>query len=185
GKLEPSFKVMGENYGFDAVAIQRYPQVEAINHIHHAGNSSGIVDGASAVLLGNAEAGKRLGLTPRARIITSYSVGTEPCLMLAGPAPSAQKALARAGLTAADIDLWEINEAFAVVVMAAIEDLGLDPERVNVDGGAVALGHPIGASGARTLVTLLNAMKHKGAKIGIDTLCIGGGEATAVVVELI
>jgi acetyl-CoA C-acetyltransferase len=183
GKLDPSFKVMGESYGFDAVAIQRYPQVEAINHIHHAGNSSGIVDGASAVLLGNADAGKRLGLKPRARIVTSYSIGTEPCLMLAGPAPSAQKALARAGLTPADIDIWEINEAFASVCLRFMAAMGITHEVTNVNGGAIAMGHPLGATGGMLVGTVLDELERRDLKRGLITLCVGAGMGTTTIIE--
>ena len=182
-KLQPSFKVMGENYGFDAVAIQRYPEVEAIQHVHHAGNSSGIVDGASAVLLGNEEAGKRLGLEPRGRVVTSVSVGAEPCIMLTGPAPSARKALKRAGLTVDDIDLWEINEAFASVCLLFMAEMGIDPAKTNVNGGAIAMGHPLGATGGMLVGTVLDELERQNLKRGLITLCVGAGMGTATIIE--
>ena len=182
-KLRPAFTMLGENYGFDAVALQRYPELERIEHVHHAGNSSGIVDGAAAILVGSREAGERAGLKPRARIRGFADIGSEPTIMLTGPADAAEKALRRAGMTASDIDLWEINEAFAAVVLRFAEVLGLDHDRVNVNGGAIAIGHPIGASGARILTTLLFEMKRSGAKKGLATLCIGGGMGVAMCVE--
>jgi acetyl-CoA C-acetyltransferase len=181
--LTPSFKKMGESYGFDAVAIQRYPQVERITHVHHAGNSSGIVDGAAAVLVGSAAAGERLGLRPRARVVTSASVGSEPCIMLTGPAPSARKALARAGMSAADVDLFEINEAFASVCLLFIEELGLDPARVNVNGGAIAMGHPLGATGAMLVGTVLDELERRDLRTGLITLCVGAGMGTTTIIE--
>jgi acetyl-CoA C-acetyltransferase len=184
-KLEPSFKLQGERAGFDAVALQRYPQLERIEHVHHAGNSSGIVDGAAAVLIGNAEVGKRLGLKPRARIRSFASVGSEPTIMLTGPSFSAEKALKLAGMSCADIDLFELNEAFASVVLRFMEVMNVPHDRMNVNGGAIAIGHPIGASGARVLVTLLAALETFGLKRGVASLCIGGGEATAIAIELI
>jgi len=182
-KLRPAFKVMGEQYGFDAVAMQRYPQVERINHVHHAGNSSGIVDGAAAVLVGTKEMGQKLGLTPRARIRSFASIGSEPTIMLTGPAPAAQKALARAGMSTKDIDLWEINEAFAAVVLRFNEVLGLDTDKVNVNGGAIAMGHPIGATGAMILGTLLDELERQDLSTGLAALCVGAGMGTAAVIE--
>jgi acetyl-CoA C-acetyltransferase len=182
-KLRPSFKTMGQHYGFDGVALQRYPEVEAIEHVHHAGNSSGIVDGAAAVLVGSAEIGARYGWTPRARIRSFASIGSEPTIMLTGPADAARKALKRAGMTADDIDLWEINEAFASVVMRFEEDLGLDHDRVNVNGGAIAMGHPLGATGAMILGTLLDEMVRRDLNTGLAALCVGAGMGTATIIE--
>lgn len=181
--LKPSFKTMGENYGFDAVAIQRYPQVEAINHVHHAGNSSGIVDGAAAVLLGNKGAGDRLGLSPRGRVVTSVSVGSEPCIMLTGPAPSARKALARAGMDATDIDLWEINEAFASVCLLFMEEMGIDHGVTNVNGGAIAMGHPLGATGGMLVGTMLDELERRNLTTALVTLCVGAGMGTTTIIE--
>ena len=174
-KLEPSFKVMGESYGFDGVALQRYPQVERIEHVHHAGNSSGIVDGASAVLLGSREAGERLGLKPRGRVVTSVSIGSEPCIMLTGPSFAAKKALARAGL--------EINEAFASVVLLFMREMGIDAERTNVNGGAIAMGHPLGATGAMLVGTVLDELERSGGRRALVTLCVGAGMGTATILE--
>ena len=182
GALKPSFTVPGE-FGFDSVAIDRYPQVERIDHVHHAGNSSQIVDGAAAVLIGSREAGRRLGLKPRARIVATASVGTEPTIMLTGPAPSARKALDRAGLSVDDIDLFEVNEAFAAVVMKFCRDLGVDEDRVNVNGGAIALGHPLGATGAIILGTLLDELERRDLRRGLATLCVGGGMGVATIIE--
>jgi len=182
GKLKPSFTFPGE-LGFDSVAIDRYPQVERIEHVHHAGNSSQIVDGAAAVLVGNAQAGRRLGLRPRARIVAASAIGTEPTIMLTGPAPSARKALDRAGLTVDDIDLFEVNEAFAAVVMKFCRDLNVDEERVNVNGGAIALGHPLGATGAIILGTLLDELERRDLRRGLATLCVGGGMGVATIIE--
>jgi acetyl-CoA C-acetyltransferase len=183
GKLRPAFAKLGQNYGYDAVAIQRYPQVERIEHVHHAGNSSGIVDGAAAILMGTREAGQRLGLKPRARIVGYADIGSEPTIMLTGPADAAAKALRRNGMSAADIDLWEINEAFASVVLRFEEVLGIDHERVNVNGGAIALGHPLGCSGARILTTLVHALRQRDQRYGVATLCVGVGQGVATVVE--
>jgi acetyl-CoA C-acetyltransferase len=180
--LKPSFEFPGQ-LGFDAVAIDRYPQVERINHVHHAGNSSQIVDGAAAVLIGSAEAGDRLGLRPRARIVAIAAVGTEPTIMLTGPEPAARKALDRAGLAVDDIDLFEVNEAFAAVVMKFCRDLGVDEERVNVNGGAIALGHPLGATGAMLLGTLLDELERRDLRRGLATLCVGGGMGVATIIE--
>jgi acetyl-CoA C-acetyltransferase len=180
--LKPSFAFPGE-LGFDAVAIDRYPQVEQIEHVHHAGNSSQIVDGAAAMLIGTAEAGRAAGLTPRARIISAAVVGTEPTIMLTGPAPAARKALRRAGLDAAGIDLFEVNEAFAAVVLKFGRDLGVDEERINVNGGAIALGHPLGATGCMILGALLDELERRDLRRGLATLCVGGGMGIATIIE--
>ena len=182
-ELEPSFGRMGRSFGFDAVAIQKHPEVERIEHVHHAGNSSGIVDGAAAVLIGNEEAGKRLGLRPRARIIRSSTVGTEPCIMLTGPAPASRKALERAGMRASDIDLWEINEAFSSVCLLFMEEMGIDRSVVNVNGGAIAFGHPLGATGAMLLGTLLDELERRDLGTGLVTLCVGAGMGTSTIIE--
>ena len=180
--LKPSFTFPGE-IGFDTVAIDRYPQVERIEHLHTAGNSSQIVDGAAAVLIGTAEAGRRLGLRPRARIVATAVIGTEPTIMLTGPAPASRKALDRAGLAVDDIDLFEVNEAFAAVVLKYCRDLGVDEERVNVNGGAIALGHPLGATGAMILGTLLDELERRELRRGLATLCVGGGMGIATIIE--
>ena len=182
-QLKPSFERMGRNFGFDAVAIQKHPDVEQIHHVHHAGNSSGIVDGAAAVLLGSKEAGERLGLKPRARIVKSATVGSEPCIMLTGPVDVTRKVLARSGMEASDIDLFEINEAFASVVLRAMDALELDHGRVNVNGGAIAMGHPLGATGAMLLGTLIDEMERRDLATGLVTLCIGAGMGTATIIE--
>jgi acetyl-CoA C-acetyltransferase len=182
-ELEPSFERMGRSFGFDAVAIQKHPEVERIEHVHHAGNSSGIVDGAAAVLLGNEEAGKRLGLRPRARIIRSSTVGTEPCIMLTGPAPASRKALDRAGMRASDIDLWEINEAFSSVCLLFMEEMGIDRSVVNVNGGAIAFGHPLGATGAMLLGTVLDELERRDLGTALVTLCVGAGMGTSTIIE--
>ncbi len=182
GNLAPSFEMMG-NMGFDAIALQKYPEAEKINHVHHAGNSSGIVDGAALVLIGSEKIGKELGLTPRAKIIATALVGTDPTIMLTGPAPAARKALEKAGLTIDDIDLFEVNEAFAAVVMRFINELGVPSEKVNVNGGAIAMGHPLGATGAMILGTLLDELERTGKKRGLATLCVGGGMGIATIIE--
>jgi acetyl-CoA C-acetyltransferase len=182
-KLEPSFAKMGEQYGYDSTAIQRYPQVEAIRHLHHAGNSSGIADGAAAVLIGNREIGEKLGLKPRARFRAFASIGSEPCIMLTGPAPSTRKALKKAGMSAGDIGLFEMNEAFAAVVLCFMEEIGASHDRVNVNGGAIAMGHPLGATGAVLLGTLLDEMERRDLETGLVTLCVGGGMGTATIIE--
>jgi acetyl-CoA C-acetyltransferase len=169
--------------GYDAVALRKYPQVERINHVHHAGNSSGIVDGASLVLIGNEEAGKRLGLKPRARILATALTGTDPTIMLTGPAPAARKALAKAGLTVDDIDLFEVNEAFAAVVMRFMNELNVPEEKVNVNGGSIAMGHPLGATGAIILGTVIDELERRNLKRGLCTLCVGGGMGIATIVE--
>jgi acetyl-CoA C-acetyltransferase len=174
---------MGEQYGFDAVLRKRYPELEYIEHIHHAGNSSGIVDGAAAVLIGSREAGQRAGLKPRARIRAFASVGSEPSIMLTGPSYAAEKALRRAGMRVADIDLWELNEAFASVVLRFMEVLSVPHERINVNGGAIAMGHPLGATGAMILGTLLDEMERRGVATGLATLCVGAGMGTATIIE--
>ena len=181
--LNPAFARMGDEAGFDEVALLRYPEVEFIEHVHTAGNSSGIVDGAAAVLIGSAAAGKRMGLAPRARIRSFASIGTEPTIMLTGPAPASLKALQRAGMRAMDIDLWELNEAFAAVVLLYMETLNIPHDRINVNGGAIAMGHPLGATGAMVLGTLLDEMERRDMATGLVTLCIGGGMGTATIIE--
>ncbi|MGA4731159.1 acetyl-CoA C-acetyltransferase [Micromonospora taraxaci] len=182
-RLTPSFATIGEAAGFDAVALQKFHWLEAIEHVHHAGNSSGIVDGAALVLIGSEQVGRDLGLTPRARIVGAAVTGADPTLMLTGPIPATHKALAAAGLTVDDIDLFEINEAFAAVVLKYVRDLGLDPDRVNVNGGAIALGHPLGATGAMLLGTALDELERRDLRRGVVTLCIGGGMGVATVLE--
>ena len=174
-----------ETRGFDAVAVQRYPELESINHVHHAGNSSGIVDGASLVMLGTEEVGTELGLTPRARILATAVSGADPTIMLTGPAPASRKALAKAGLTADDLDLVEMNEAFAAVAMRFMKDLDLPHEKVNVNGGAIAMGHPLGATGAMLLGTIVDELHRRDLRYGLVTLCVGGGMGIATVVERI
>ena len=181
-KLEPSFAAMGA-MGFDTTALAKYPTVERIEHVHHAGNSSGIVDGAALMLVGHAAAGAHAGLKPRARIRAAAVVGSEPTIMLTGPTPAVRKALAQAGMQAADIDLWEINEAFAVVPMKTARDLGVSLDRVNVNGGAIAMGHPLGATGCIILGTLLDELERRGLATGCATLCVGGGMGIATIIE--
>ncbi|MGW3785050.1 acetyl-CoA C-acetyltransferase [Micromonospora chokoriensis] len=183
GRLTPSFATIGEAAGFDAVALQKFHWLEAIEHVHHAGNSSGIVDGAALVLIGSEQVGHDLGLAPRARIVGAAVTGADPTLMLTGPIPATHKALAAAGLTVDDIDLFEINEAFAAVVLKYVRDLGLDPDRVNVNGGAIALGHPLGATGAMLLGTALDELERRDLRRAVVTLCIGGGMGVATVLE--
>jgi len=183
GKLQPSFAMMGEAGGFDAVALQRYHWVEKIDHVHTPGNSSGIVDGASLALVGTEAAGKAAGITPRARIISTALSGADPTIMLTGPAPAARKALAKAKMSAGQIDLYEINEAFAVVPLRFMRDLDLDHERVNVNGGAIAMGHPLGATGAMILGTLIDELERRDLRYGLATLCVGGGMGIATIVE--
>ncbi len=180
--LQPSFAMPGE-FAFDAVALQRYPEVEQINHVHHAGNSSGIVDGAAAVLMGTKEAGRSQGLTPRARIRAFASIGSEPCIMLTGPALVTQKVLQRAGMTAKDIDLFELNEAFASVVMRFMKVLDVPHEKINVNGGAIAMGHPLGATGAMILGTVLDELERRNLTTALVTLCVGAGMGTATIIE--
>ncbi|MFF4954633.1 acetyl-CoA C-acetyltransferase [Streptomyces chattanoogensis] len=181
--LKPSFAAIGDAGGFDAVALQKYHWIEKIDHVHHAGNSSGIVDGAALVAIGSKEVGERYGLTPRARIISAAVSGSEPTIMLTGPAPASRKALAKAGLTIDDIDLVEINEAFAAVVLRFVKDMGLSLDKVNVNGGAIALGHPLGATGAMILGTLIDELERQDKRYGLATLCVGGGMGIATVIE--
>ncbi len=181
-KLNPSFIQIGQ-FGFDSVAIQQYPEVEKIEHVHHAGNSSVIVDGASAVLVGTKEIGAELGLTPRARIVGFSSTGSEPTIMLTGPAPSAEKVLKRCGMNKDDIDLFELNEAFAVVVLHYMQQMDIGHEQINVNGGAIAMGHPLGATGGMVLGTLIDEMERRDLNTGLVNLCIGGGMGTSTIVE--
>ncbi|MBK6293775.1 MAG: acetyl-CoA C-acetyltransferase [Rhodoferax sp.] len=182
--LKPAFEQMG-GMGFDQVAQTRYPQVERINHLHHAGNSSGIVDGAAAVLVGSEAAAKAHGLTPRARIVSTALSGADPTIMLTGPMPAARKALAKAGLTIDQIDLFEVNEAFAAVVMRFMKEMGAAHDKVNVNGGAIAMGHPLGATGAMILGTLIDELHRRKLRYGLATLCVGGGMGIATIVERI
>ncbi|HZK35511.1 MAG TPA: acetyl-CoA C-acetyltransferase, partial [Aeromicrobium sp.] len=184
-KLPASFEQIGELGGFDSVALEKYHNVEKINHVHHAGNSSGIVDGAALVAVGSEEAGKRHGMTPRARVLSVAVSGADPTIMLTGPAPATRKALAKAGLEASDIDLFEMNEAFAAVVMRFMRDMDVPRESVNVNGGAIAMGHPLGATGAMILGTLIDELERRDQKYGVATLCVGGGMGIATVVERI
>ncbi len=181
--LKPSFVQMGELGGFDAVAIQAHPEVEYVNHVHHAGNSSGIVDGAAAVLVGNKAAGEKSGLKPRARVRAFANIGSDPALMLTGPIDVTKKVLKTAGMTLADIDLIEINEAFAAVVLRYLQAFDLDMAKVNVNGGAIALGHPLGATGAMILGMLVDEMERRNVATGLVTLCIGAGMGTATIIE--
>ena len=185
GALRPSFAEIGEKAGFDAVALQKYHWVERIEHVHTAGNSSGIVDGAALVAIGSEAAGAAAGLTPRARVVATALSGADPTIMLTGPAPAARKALARAGLGVDDLDLVEINEAFAAVVLRFVADLGLNPDIVNANGGAIAMGHPLGATGAMILGTLVDELERRGGRYGLATLCAGGGMGIATVIERI
>jgi acetyl-CoA C-acetyltransferase len=181
--LRPAFAKMGEAGGFDAVALQEYHWVERIEHVHTAGNSSGIVDGASLLVLGSEEIGAELGLEPRARVIATAVTGSDATVMLTGPAPASRKALAKAGIGVDDLDVVEINEAFASVVLRFAKDMGLDPEAVNVNGGAIAMGHPLGATGGMILGTLVDELERTGGRYGLATLCVGGGMGIATVVE--
>jgi acetyl-CoA C-acetyltransferase len=181
--LKPSFQMMGEMGGFDAVALQKYHWVEKINHVHTPGNSSGIVDGASLVAIGNEQTGADLGLRARAKILATAVSGADPTIMLTGPAPASKKALGKAGLTVEDLDLVEINEAFAAVVLRFVRDMGLDLDKVNVNGGAIAMGHPLGATGAMILGTLVDELERQDKRYGLATLCVGGGMGIATVVE--
>jgi acetyl-CoA C-acetyltransferase len=183
GKLKPSFEAIGEMGGFDAVALQKYHWVEKINHVHTPGNSSGIVDGASLLAIGNEQTGNDLGLKPKARILSTAVSGADPTIMLTGPAPASKKALAKAGISVDDLDLVEINEAFAAVVLRFVRDMGLDMEKVNVNGGAIAMGHPLGATGGMILGTLVDELHRTGGRYGLATLCVGGGMGIATVVE--
>ncbi len=183
GKLKPAFADIGEMAGFDAVATQKYHSVEQINHVHTGGNSSGIVDGAALVLVGDEETGKQAGLTPRARIVSTAVTGSDPTIMLTGPTPATQKALKQAGLTVDDIDLFELNEAFASVVLKWMKDLKIPEEKVNVNGGAIAMGHPLGATGAMILGTMVDELERRQARRALVTLCIGGGMGLATIIE--
>jgi acetyl-CoA C-acetyltransferase len=182
-KLNPSFSIMGEMAGFDAVALQKYHFVEKINHVHHGGNSSGIVDGAALVLVGSEDAGKASGLTPRARIVATATTGADPTIMLTGPTPSALKALKVAGLTVDDIDLFELNEAFASVVLKFQKDLNIPDEKLNVNGGAIAMGHPLGATGAMIVGTMVDELERRNGRYALINLCVGGGMGVATIVE--
>ena len=181
--LKPSFAAMGEMGGFDAVALQKYHWIEKIDHVHTPGNSSGIVDGASLVAIGNEQTGAELGLKARAKVLATAVSGSDPTIMLTGPAPASKKALAKAGLTVDDLDLVEINEAFAAVVLRFVRDMGLDLEKVNVNGGAIAMGHPLGATGAMILGTLIDELHRQDKRYGLATLCVGGGMGIATVIE--
>ena len=183
--LDPSFAHIGKNHGFNEVAILKYPDIETIDHVHHAGNSSGIVDGAAAVLIGNKEMGNKYELKPRAKIRSFASIGSEPTIMLTGPADSAEKALKRANMQANDIDLFEMNEAFAAVVLRFMDALNVDHSKVNVNGGAIALGHPLGATGAIILGTVLDELERRDLSTGLITLCVGAGMGTATIIERI
>ena len=181
--LQPSFVQMGDMAGFDAVAVQRYPEVEAVNHVHTPGNSSGIVDGAAAVLIGSRAAGKAAGLKPRARIRQFANIGSEPSIMLTGPIPVSEKVLKKAGMTKRDIDLWELNEAFASVVLRYMQALNVSHDKMNVNGGAIAMGHPLGATGAMILGTVLDELERRDKETALITLCIGVGMGTATIIE--
>ncbi len=183
--LKPSFAQMGKDAGFDDVALEKYHWVERIDHVHHAGNSSGIVDGAAIMVVGSERAGADLGLTPRARVLATAVSGADPTIMLTGPAPASRKALAKAGLDVEDIDLFEINEAFAAVAMRFMRDLDIPPEITNVNGGAIAMGHPLGATGAMILGTLIDELERRDLRRGLATLCVGGGMGIATIVELV
>jgi len=181
--LQPSFVQMGEMAGFDSVAVQRYPEVELVNHVHTPGNSSGIVDGAAAVLIGSKAAGKAAGLKPRARIRQFANIGSEPAIMLTGPIPVTEKVLKKAGMTKKDIDLWELNEAFASVVLRYMQALNISHDKINVNGGAIAMGHPLGATGAMILGTVLDELERRDKETALVTLCIGVGMGTATIIE--
>lgn len=185
GKLKPSFEMMGQMGGLDALALQKYPELAKINHVHHAGNASQITDGAGVMLIGNKEVGEKAGLKPRAKMHSFTIVGTEPTIMLTGPAPAAEKLFKKTGLKASDIDLYEVNEAFAVVPMLFMDRIGIDPSIMNVNGGAIAMGHPLGATGAIILGTLLDELERQDKTLGLATLCIGGGMGIATVIERI
>ena len=184
-KLKASFAGIGDQAGFDSVALEKYHWIEEINHVHHAGNSSGIVDGSALMMIGNEQVGKDLGLTPRARIVSAAVSGADPTIMLTGPAPASRKALAKAGLEVKDIDLFEINEAFAAVAMRFMKDMGISDEITNVNGGAIAMGHPLGATGGMIMGTLVDELHRTGGKYGLATLCVGGGMGIATIVEAI
>lgn len=182
GKLKPSFEMIGQ-MGFDATALRVYSQIERINHVHTPGNSSGIVDGAALMLIGSEAKGRALGLQPRARIVATAVTSTDPTIMLTGPAPATRKALAKAGLRVEDIDLFEVNEAFASVVLKFIKDMAIDPDKVNVNGGSIAMGHPLGATGCAILGTLLDELETRRLRYGLATLCVGGGMGIATIIE--
>ena len=184
GSLKPAFEQMG-GMGFDQVALQRYPQVAKIHHVHHAGNSSGIVDGAAAILIGSEAAGKTHGFTPRARIVATALSGADSTIMLTGPMPAVRKALAKAGMTIDQIDLFEINEAFAAVALRFMQDLKIPHEKVNVNGGAIAMGHPLGATGAMILNTVIDELHRRKLRFGLASLCVGGGMGIATIVEIV
>jgi len=183
GQLNPSFVQVGVMGGFDAVAVQAHPEVEAVNHVHHAGNSSGIVDGAAAVLIGSKKAGRTAGLKPRAKIKAFANIGSEPAIMLTGPIDVTRKVLKRAGMTTSDIDLFELNEAFASVVLRYMQALDIGHDKINVNGGAIAMGHPLGATGAMILGTVLDELERRGLSTALVTLCIGAGMGTATIIE--
>jgi acetyl-CoA C-acetyltransferase len=183
GELRPAFQKLGEEVGFNMLALRKYPEVAKIHHVHHAGNSSAIVDGAALTLIGNKEAGQRSGLRPRARIRAMALTGTEPTIMLLGPAPVTRKALKKAGMNIGDIDLIEVNEAFASVVLRFMDDIGADPTNVNVNGGAIAMGHPLGATGAMLLGSVLDELERQDKQTGLVTLCVGGGMGIATIIE--
>ena len=182
-QLNPSFVQMGEMAGFDAVAVQRYPEIETLNHVHTPGNSSGIVDGAAAVLIGSKDAGRAAGLKPRARIRQFANIGSEPAIMLTGPVPVTEKVLKKAGMTTKDIDLWELNEAFASVVLRYMQAFDIPHDKINVNGGAIAMGHPLGATGAMILGTVLDELERRNLNTALVTLCIGVGMGTATIIE--
>jgi len=182
-QLQPSFVQMGEMGGFDAVAVQKHPEIERIDHVHHAGNSSGIVDGAAAVLIGTREAGAKAGLKPRARIKAFANIGSEPAIMLTGPIDVTEKVLQKSGMNKSDIDLWELNEAFASVVLRYMQALDIPHDKINVNGGAIAMGHPLGATGAMILGTVLDELERSGKQTALVTLCIGAGMGTATIIE--
>jgi acetyl-CoA C-acetyltransferase len=181
--LQPSFAQMGDMAGFDSVAMQKHPEVEKVNHVHTPGNSSGIVDGAAAVLIGSEEAGKAAGLRPRARIKAFANIGSEPAIMLTGPIPVTEKVLKKAGMNKSDIDIWELNEAFASVVLRYMQALDIPHDKINVNGGAIAMGHPLGATGAMILGTVLDELERQGKETALVTLCIGVGMGTATIIE--
>ena len=181
--LQPSFQMMGEMAGFDQVALDKYPEVEFINHVHHAGNSSAIVDGASVALIGNKAVGSKIGMKPRARIVSLAVQGTDPTIMLTGIGPATMKALGKVGMKPSDIDLFEVNEAFAAVVLRAMDHIGIDHSIVNVNGGAIAMGHPLGATGTMLVGTVLDELERKNLSTACITLCIGGGMGIATIIE--
>ena len=183
GSLKHSFEKMGIDSGLDDIALMKYPNNDKIRHVHHAGNSSGIVDGAAAVLIGNKEIGKKLNLRPRAKIKSFSSVGTEPTIMLTGPEHATKKVLKRANMNAKDIDLFEVNEAFAAVVLRYMDAIGISDDKVNVNGGAIAMGHPLGATGAMLMGTILDELERRNLSTGLITLCVGAGMGTATIIE--